>query len=182
MIDVDDNDDDDDDDFVMQVEKVEKVKPKNKPTAVAGTKRKNTTDDEGSSDEKPAKAVKTATARKSAAPKKTPIKTNKKREEADTSEVKKILDSIPTVRLPTPPPKDGDKKFNYRDFKAREARAPPSGGTKEIPTGETNCLAGLTFVFTGQLDSLSREDGQQLVKRYGGYVKLQTRLIKKVVC
>lgn len=41
-------------------------------------------------------------------------------------------------------------------------------GSKEVPAGAPNCLARLVFVFTGELDSLSREDGQNLVKRYGG--------------
>lgn len=41
-------------------------------------------------------------------------------------------------------------------------------GSKDIPAGEDNCLTGLTFVFTGELESLSREAGQDLAKRYGG--------------
>ena len=41
-------------------------------------------------------------------------------------------------------------------------------GSKEIPEGEPDCLGGLAFVFTGELDSLSREEAQDLVKRYGG--------------
>ncbi|GAA5897705.1 replication factor C subunit 1 [Sporobolomyces salmoneus] len=61
----------------------------------------------------------------------------------------------------------GDEKPKW-SFKPREGPANP--GSKEIPIGEDNCLAGLTFVFTGELDSLSREDGQDLVKRYGGRV------------
>lgn len=40
--------------------------------------------------------------------------------------------------------------------------------SKEVPVGNDNCLAGLTFVFTGELESLSREAGSDLVKRYGG--------------
>lgn len=43
-------------------------------------------------------------------------------------------------------------------------------GSKEIPIGAENCLDGLTFVFTGVLDSLEREDAMDLVKRYGGRV------------
>ncbi|KAI9613718.1 hypothetical protein KEM48_003717 [Puccinia striiformis f. sp. tritici PST-130] len=43
-------------------------------------------------------------------------------------------------------------------------------GSKPIPEGKENCLAGLTFVFTGELESLSREDAQSLCKRYGGRV------------
>ncbi|ORY75974.1 replication factor RFC1 C terminal domain-domain-containing protein [Leucosporidium creatinivorum] len=53
-------------------------------------------------------------------------------------------------------------------FKAKTGPANP--GSKDIPAGEDNCLAGLTFVFTGELESLSREAGQDLAKRYGGRV------------
>ncbi|EGF99497.1 uncharacterized protein MELLADRAFT_79481 [Melampsora larici-populina 98AG31] len=41
-------------------------------------------------------------------------------------------------------------------------------GSKEIPEGQPNCLAGLTFLFTGELESLSREEAQTLCKLYGG--------------
>ena len=180
-VDMMDVDDDGDDDFVVMDEE-EEVKPKKRAppaTRTAGKKRKiaaSSSSDEDSFEEKPAKAVKTATAKKPAAtPKKAPARTPKKKavvEDVPPSEVQKILDSVPTVRPPTPPPKEADgKKFNYRDFKAKQstrAAPPSSAGTKDIPTGADNCLAGLTFVFTGELDTLSREDGQQLVKRYGG--------------
>lgn len=43
-------------------------------------------------------------------------------------------------------------------------------GSKEIPEGQPNCLAGLTFVFTGELTSIAREDATNLAKRYGGRV------------
>ena len=43
-------------------------------------------------------------------------------------------------------------------------------GSKDVPDGKENCLAGLTFVFTGELESLSREAGQELAKRFGGCV------------
>jgi replication factor C subunit 1 len=93
--------------------------------------------------------------------------TPKKEEPVESENVKKILDSVPTIRAPTPPPRDGEgKKFNFRDFKQRQG--PAAQGSKELPEGEENCLTGLTFVFTGVLESLSREDGQQLVKKYGG--------------
>ena len=42
--------------------------------------------------------------------------------------------------------------------------------TKAIPQGTPTCLAKLTFVFTGELESISREDGQDAVKRCGGRV------------
>ncbi|KAJ3054745.1 hypothetical protein HK097_000916, partial [Rhizophlyctis rosea] len=69
-------------------------------------------------------------------------------------------------------PEDGEKKrkFNYKEMMERRAAAPRALGSKEIPEGEENCLAGLTFVFTGDLSSISRDDATDLVKRYGGRV------------
>ncbi|GJJ70064.1 replication factor C subunit 1 [Entomortierella parvispora] len=59
-------------------------------------------------------------------------------------------------------------KFNYW---AHKNKAGPSAlGSKEIPIGKANCLAGLTFVFTGELSSITREDAADLVKRYCGRV------------
>lgn len=41
-------------------------------------------------------------------------------------------------------------------------------GQKEIPVGKDNCLYGLSFLFTGVLDSIEREEAEQLVTTYGG--------------
>lgn len=61
------------------------------------------------------------------------------------------------------------KKSSYREYLERKKSSGPiAPGSKTIPEGAPNCLLGLTFVFTGELDSLSREDAQDLVKRYGG--------------
>ncbi|KAJ3084849.1 hypothetical protein HDU99_001925 [Rhizoclosmatium hyalinum] len=62
------------------------------------------------------------------------------------------------------------KKANYMKILAKKNSGPAAPGTKEIPVGEENCLANLTFVFTGELSSISRDDAQDLVKRYGGRV------------
>lgn len=69
-----------------------------------------------------------------------------------------------TTTVPSP------KKSTFRDFMIRKSTGPIAPGSKEIPQGAPNCLAGLTFVFTGELESLAREDAQDLVKRYGGKV------------
>lgn len=47
---------------------------------------------------------------------------------------------------------------------------PPHKGEKEIPQGAENCLAGLTFVISGTLDSLEREEAEDLIKSHGGRV------------
>lgn len=62
------------------------------------------------------------------------------------------------------------KRNNYFEYIQRQSKGPSAPGSKPIPQGSPGCLAGLTFVFTGEMASLSRDDGQDLVKRYGGRV------------
>lgn len=164
--DVDMKDPDDDDDFVVPDD--EEVKPKGKkvPAKASTRKRKSpdTVADEDEEDKTPKK------------PKKAPVKkaTPKKKaaDEPENAAAQAIFDSIPLVRPPTPPQRTGDgdgKKFNPFAQHANTGPA-PAAGSKELPTGAENCLAGLSFVFTGLQQSLSRDDGQALVKRYGGKI------------
>ena len=61
------------------------------------------------------------------------------------------------------------RKANYLKFKAKQgAGGPRNPGSKEIPVGAENCLEGLTFVATGDGDSLGREELKSLIQRYGG--------------
>lgn len=60
------------------------------------------------------------------------------------------------------------KEAGFQKFINRSGPAAP--GSKPVPVGQPNCLAGLTFVFTGEMDSTSREEATDLVKRYGGRV------------
>lgn len=93
--------------------------------------------------------------------------------EPETSSVKAILDSISTIRAPTPPPKDPNAKWSWKSAQTGGNNGPPpAAGSKEIPVGKENCLVGLSFVFTGLLDTLSRDEAQELVKRYGGRVTI----------
>ncbi len=71
------------------------------------------------------------------------------------------------------------KPFTYRDYLAKKAaaaaaidamRGPSDVPARPLPVGAPNCLASLTFVFTGELDTLSRDSASDLVKRYGGRV------------
>lgn len=89
--------------------------------------------------------------------------------------MKAIFDSIPTIEAPPPPGKpdgeDGDaekKKFQWGQQHANSAVPAGAMSSADLPTGAENCLAGLTFVFTGQLQRLGRDQGQTLVKEYGG--------------
>ncbi|MCJ1381774.1 hypothetical protein MMC17_004885 [Xylographa soralifera] len=149
-------------------EKVKSSKSVDRAKASQGRKRKSIelSDDEDEGDSRPA-PKKPGSARATPAKR---VKTPSKKEETeDSKEIKDILDSIPTIRPPTPPPRDGDKKFDFKGHASR-AQPAPAAGSKEIPVGADNCLAGLTFVFTGLLDALGREEGQELVKRYGAKV------------
>lgn len=75
------------------------------------------------------------------------------------------------MSLDLPESKDaGKSKFNWAAAAKRKAMGPVAPGSKEIPIGKPNCLSGLTFVFTGELSSLSREEAQDLAKRYGAKV------------
>lgn len=47
---------------------------------------------------------------------------------------------------------------------------PPHKGEKEVPAGAEDCLAGSTFVISGTLDSLEREEAEDLIKQHGGRV------------
>ena len=58
----------------------------------------------------------------------------------------------------------------WRAAAARRAAGPVAPGSKPVPQGKPNCLAGLTLVFTGELSSLSRDDATDLAKRYGAKV------------
>ncbi|KAL4876087.1 replication factor RFC1 C terminal domain-containing protein [Aspergillus karnatakaensis] len=90
-----------------------------------------------------------------------------KQDQPENKAIQDIFDSIPTIRPPSPPPDSGEKKKFV--FGGRQ-RSPPASGGATLPSGAENCLAGLSFVFTGVLDTLGREEGQALVKKYGGKV------------
>lgn len=159
---------DEDDDVVM--EDLPKIAPK---VARAGRKRKSEAlidededdDYQGTKKKKPASRAKATASPAAKIPRATP---KKKEPEPENPEIQSIFDSIPTIKPPSPPPENGEAK--KWQFGAQRSRTPPTAGTKELPVGAENCLAGLAFVFTGILDTLGREEGQELVKKYGGKV------------
>ncbi|KAH8687742.1 replication factor RFC1 C terminal domain-containing protein [Tricladium varicosporioides] len=161
----------DTDSFVM-VEESDDAMVVDKPSQKSGSRKRKSVDLESEEDEPSfapksvkGKSAKPPPAKKARAPPKKVIV-------EESSAIKAILDDIPLVRPPTPPPKDPNAKFDWRKGGGTGGNSgpPPAAGAKDIPTGADNCLAGLTFVFTGLLETLSREEGQELVKRYGGKV------------
>ncbi|CAK4030565.1 replication factor C subunit 1 like [Lecanosticta acicola] len=173
--DVDMKDTNADDDFVVpdDDEEVVEDKPAKKTPAKASKKRKSAALDDDHEDDLEVEEAKPTKKRAPPAKKSTPAKKAKKDEVQDSADIKAIFDSIPTIDPPPPPPKaddDGEKK--KFQFGQHANSAVPAGAldASDIPHGADNCLAGLTFVFTGQLSRLGREQGQNLVKQYGGKV------------
>lgn len=63
----------------------------------------------------------------------------------------------------------------YQQFLHRGGARNP--GSKEIPEGADYCLAGKSFLVTGVLESLEREEAEELIKKYGG--RLLTSVSRK---
>ena len=68
----------------------------------------------------------------------------------------------------TPVPPRPSRSDSYRSYLNRSG--PKAPGSKPIPEGEEDCLDGLTFVITGVLESMEREQASDLIKKYGGRV------------
>jgi replication factor C subunit 1 len=163
-----------DEDFVVPDDEEETVQDKPaKKISRANNKRKSAALEEDEDDDLEVEEVKPAKKRAGPAKKTTTstVKGAKKAAPTDSAEIKAIFDSIPTIEPPKPPKEeDGEKKkFQYGQH-ANSAVPAGALADSDLPVGAENCLAGLAFVFTGQLQNLGREQGQNLVKRYGGRI------------
>lgn len=167
-----------DDDFVVpdDDEEVVENKPAKKAPATTSKKRKSHVigEEDDDLDVEEIKSKTRSNPAKKAAP---AAKKAKKEAPQDSAEMQAIFDSIPTVEAPEPPKKSGGDgeagakpKFQYGGQHANSAVPAGALADSDLPSGNENCLAGLTFVFTGQLQSLGREQGAALVKQYGGKV------------
>lgn len=56
----------------------------------------------------------------------------------------------------------------YQKFQKRAG--PSNPGSKEIPQGTPTCLSGMTFVITGVLESMEKDEVAQVIKDFGGRV------------
>ncbi|OTB03386.1 hypothetical protein M426DRAFT_321756 [Hypoxylon sp. CI-4A] len=147
------------------------IEPKPTKKAAATTTAKKRKTPEPTSSEEDDDQEDEAPSRKKPAAKKPRAPKAKKTDQSENAEIQAIFDDIPMVRPPTPPPKDPNAKFDWRKAAAGGGNSgPPPNPVAEVPEGEEDCLAGLTFVFTGQLTSIAREEAQELVKRYGGKI------------
>ncbi|OIW27341.1 DNA replication factor C, large subunit [Coniochaeta ligniaria NRRL 30616] len=133
-----------------------------KAAPAASKKRKSTGNSDDDDDEAAAPAKKAVKPRAPRA---------KKGPEVETAEIQAILDQVPTIEAPDAPPKEEGAKFDWRNAGGGgNAGPPPMAGAVEIPQGEDNCLLGKSFVFTGLLKTIGRDEAIALVKQYGGKV------------
>ncbi|KZV87272.1 DNA replication factor C, large subunit [Exidia glandulosa HHB12029] len=140
-----------DEDFEMDVDDGdEKPKPKAKPRASTSKAKIIVSDDE---DEEPKAKAKA-----------------KAKPRASTSKAKIVVSDDEDDVKPAKEAAPSKPKANWAAVQAARASGPAAPGSKAIPDGAPNCLAGLTFVFTGELSSLGREEAQDLAKRFGGRV------------
>ncbi|CDY59005.1 BnaC08g49560D [Brassica napus] len=74
---------------------------------------------------------------------------------------------------------DGGEDAQEKDTPVKSGGRAASGAStggrggregEQVPEGSPHCLAGLTFVISATLDSLEREEAEDLIKRHGGRV------------
>jgi replication factor C subunit 1 len=65
--------------------------------------------------------------------------------------------------------KTGFADYSWAAAKAAKLAGPVAPGSKAVPEPkDPMCLSGLAFVFTGELESFSRDEAIDLAKRFGG--------------
>ncbi|KTW32453.1 replication factor C subunit 1 [Pneumocystis jirovecii RU7] len=95
--------------------------------------------------------------------------TNKKKTNIENTKdvAQKVLDECPLISLSDIKVSDAKEIKFYNKTVSGPSKLDVC---KEIPIGRENCLSGLTFVFTGIMKSIDREEGHNLIKKYGGKV------------
>ncbi|CAF3436423.1 unnamed protein product [Rotaria sp. Silwood1] len=89
------------------------------------------------------------------------------------SQTKQTTNATPLKKMKTKdidPMEKKKRSENYKSFMNRGG--PDAPGSKTIPDGEENCLKNLTFVISGVLESLERDECKSLIEKYGGRVTL----------
>jgi hypothetical protein len=82
--------------------------------------------------------------------------------------------TTPAVVDPLPPTPEKKKSSPEKKFHSgftvlmNRPEQPPNKGKKDLPVGQAGCLEGLSFIITGVLDSLEREEASKLITDYGG--------------
>jgi len=164
-----------------------------KPSASSVLKRKKTTalissDEESEAENPPPRKKPTVSpskyvngteksksvAKKPKAPPKAPPKTKEEKEKPDVNGKGKAKEE-PSRKFECVFPSISDLEnvlistTSWAAAKAAKLAGPVAHGSKEVPDGAPDALAGLSFVFTGELSSFSRDEAVDLAKRFGGF-------------
>eukprot|EP01080_Neovahlkampfia_damariscottae_P001958 gene1958-1466_t len=132
-----------------------------------------------STPEKTSKKVKNenSTPEKTLKKEKTPTKEIKKKSKDEKKTPEKKL-KIENEEEPIEDESTKKKKLATRNFLSGRRPTALNPGSKEIPIAKDECLSGKAFIISGVLESLERNEIEELIKRYGGIIK--TSMSKKV--
>ncbi|KFP40879.1 Replication factor C subunit 1, partial [Chlamydotis macqueenii] len=99
------------------------------------------------------------------------VKTTPKKEKVSPKKTECVLIFFSLLPKSVSPEDSEKKRINYQAYRSFLNREGPKAlGSKEIPQGAENCLEGLTFVITGVLECIERDEAKSLIERYGGKV------------
>lgn len=108
--------------------------------------------------------------KKKTSPVKVKVKRKNSSEDLEISELDSSTEKKKANTSISEPP-EGSRGRNaalYKKYLERGGARDP--GSKPIPVGAEHCLAGLSFLITGVLTSLEREEAEDLIKKYGGRI------------
>jgi BRCT domain type II-containing protein len=80
-----------------------------------------------------------------------------------------LLTKTPEKPSTSPKKTSSPEKISGYSVLMNRPEHPPNKGQKPLPVGPPGCLEGLSFIITGILDSLEREEASKLIESYGGY-------------
>ena len=94
---------------------------------------------------------------------------------------KETFDVVVETKEPSSASKDEEPKKEkkgspgaYRSRWMTTPKEPPKHGSKPIPRGKPDCLAGLVFVLTGLNESLTRDEMSELIRSHGGWARWES--------
>eukprot|EP00761_Pharyngomonas_kirbyi_P009323 gb/GECH01009339.1/.p1 GENE.gb/GECH01009339.1/~~gb/GECH01009339.1/.p1 ORF type:complete len:943 (+),score=281.54 gb/GECH01009339.1/:1-2829(+) len=104
-----------------------------------------------------------------------PTKTTKttKKQKTQSSPSKSTQKSPKTSKSKNKTPEKSKETSEKRKWNPRFQRDdnPPNHGNKARPEGDELCLQGLSFVITGTLDSLYRNEAEDFIQKHGGVIR-----------
>ena len=169
---------DSDEEFQESIKKITTPEKKTSTTKQSpATRSKTTPTKQIAKDEAEEKPTKKTTPKKSTPTKKKVVKDeeefNSDGDVVPSPSVKKRKTSVtksPKEEKEEKPAETKKKTFYSKSQHENKTKA-KNHGCKTVPIGKDNCLKGKAFVVTGQMESLDREELEDLIKQYGGLVR-----------